>query len=819
MTEKRTGPDVSQMEVYVAAGFKLIPLHKWDSRSTHKGKQRDDGKRPLHSDWVKRPYASKGVIEEFVVKKGHNAGVRLTASQLVVDVDPRNFPLENPDGPKDGPRRDAFAELCRDVGLKPDDFPRVETGSGGLHVYMAKPADVSVLDSLEKYPGVEFKTKGRQVVSAGSRHPNGRWYEWDPLAPSISEGLPPVPERLLTVIRRPARSASTAAGGGEYDQEQIAKMLDALDPGDFRDQSDWMTLMMACHHASGGAARDEFIEWSTRDPKYQDDGWIIGRRWDSLHRKLEGPAVTYRTLHKALRDRGKEQSIPHVTAAQDFDDDFTLEGGGQLVLGDDSAEATDEWTPEHELVGPLTGMNQRFWAVNDGGSFRIMEEQFDPELQRKVWVSYKMQDFQAYLANRKVEKPGVDKKGKPTTEVVPITKAWLEWGNRRTARGIVFDPERDHPGWLNLWTGWGVEPKPGDWSLTQELIRDVLCDRDDASADFVMKWMAYLVQKPWLQPEVALCFNGLKGTGKGTLGRALVALAGRHGMQVSSAEHLTGRFNSHLRDLLVLFGDEAVKPGDKASASVMKALITESDMAYEAKGKDIKRGINRVHVVLASNDDWFVDAGMDGERRYFVARVNESRRGDEAFFDALNDQLYKQGGLAAMLHDLQLYDLGRWAPRGRIPQTAALADQKLRNLPPVGSWWMDQLESETPCVKPPGGEDWSKGPIKLFYAEVQEHFRQWCDARRINFSNSNRGNERHFAAELRKYCPEVKTEAKAKVPEDHIIMSSTGWGGTNEGRARAYEFPSLQECRASFERMVGYPVFAERTAEPDPLDL
>ena len=117
----------------------------------------------------------------------------------------------------------------------------------------------------------------------------------------------------------------------------------------------------------------------------------------------------------------------------------------------------------------------------------------------------------------------------------------------------------DHnAGKLNLWRGWAVDPKPGDWSLMEELIGDVLCDGDAASEAYVRRWIAYMLQKPWETPEAAIAFRGTEGTGKGTLGRALMQIAGPHGLTVSSRAQFAGRFNSHLRNCVFLFADEAV---------------------------------------------------------------------------------------------------------------------------------------------------------------------------------------------------------------------------------------------------------------------
>ena len=127
----------------------------------------------------------------------------------MIDVDPRNG----------GDR--GFQKLCFNLGLDPDEWPRVITGSGGWHCYMSKPADVLICDTIDNddYKGVEFKSAGRQVVAAGSRHPDGGYYRWSEDHPSLADGLPEIPTVLLKAITRPAREA--VEGGGQMDQTQV----------------------------------------------------------------------------------------------------------------------------------------------------------------------------------------------------------------------------------------------------------------------------------------------------------------------------------------------------------------------------------------------------------------------------------------------------------------------------------------------------------------------------------------------------------------------------------------------------------------------
>lgn len=284
----------------------IIPLHTPFATSPRKGKKHADGKRPLHGRWQSKPYNSKKVLREY--GGTNNLGIRLTPSQLVIDIDPRH-------GGDKGLRK-----LKKFLGDDLTGFPTVITGSGGLHIFMAKPQGVAVLDSVEQFPGVEFKSAGRQVVAAGSIHPDtGKRYKHDDFTPGF-DPLPRAPKALLKLIKRPPPPANQGEGG-EVTPETLETWLAVLNPENYPDNETWFPFMAACHHATGGEGREEFIEWSTGDPQYADDRYMIGRRWDSLSATRDGAVVTKATLFKALKEAGHADMIPADNAAELFEDE------------------------------------------------------------------------------------------------------------------------------------------------------------------------------------------------------------------------------------------------------------------------------------------------------------------------------------------------------------------------------------------------------------------------------------------------------------------------------------------------------------------
>jgi hypothetical protein len=275
---------------------------------------------------------------------------------------------------------------------------------------------------------------------------------------------------------------------------------------------------------------------------------------------------------------------------------------------------------------------------------------------------------------------------------VDVGSWWLHHAQRQQYPGIIFKPNGEHiiNGKLNLWRGWGVTPRRGDWGLLREHIYEVLAARDDDVDAYTINWLAWAVQHADEQAEVALVFKGDRGTGRGTLGKVMCKLFGQHARHISSPAHLTGRFNAHLRQCSFLFADEAYAPDDKSAEGALKRLITEPTLIIEPKGRDVMEEPNRLHVMMASNEDWVVPAGAY-ERRYQTQAVANIYRQDPTWFGPIYKQL-RAGGYEGMLLDLLERNLGDWHPRN-IVRTAALAEQQEQSLSALDTWWLELLQT------------------------------------------------------------------------------------------------------------------------------
>ena len=428
---------------------------------------------------------------------------------------------------------------------------------------------------------------------------------------------------------------------------------------------------------------DYYLDWVIVGLTIQRLGW--GERGKALFHKLSALSTKYDASGADAKWNDLDKEAPHERPA-------TLRGLFNKALAE-GWRAT--WDSKKAICRfkcdvALREMNARHFIITLAGKTLIGELGRDELGYAGGLMLSTAHDFKLRYENRSISVIGADGRVKPTQ----LSGYWLKHWNRRQYSGATIAPgkPRDLPdGRLNLWSGYGVEPRQGEWTLMKRHIYGVLAKGEREAAIYLFRWGAWVLQHPGERAEVALVLRGGKGCGKGTFLNALLRCFGIHAQYISRAEHLVGRFNAHFRNCLFLFVDEGYWAGDKQNEGALKALITEPAISIEGKGTNLEQWPNRISVAMASNEKWVVPAGA-GERRYAVFDCDDryvmgqcSNDERKAYFEALHHEM-QHGGLEAMLFELLSMPLGGWHPR-EVYETKALQDQKGESLSPLQEWW------------------------------------------------------------------------------------------------------------------------------------
>lgn len=452
---------------------------------------------------------------------------------------------------------------------------------------------------------------------------------------------------------------------------------------------------------------------------------------------------------------------------------------------------------EFAIEPRLLELNEKHAVIEShGGRCRVLEDSLN-DSERKDITLQSFEDFKNRYQNRKVSF-GYDDKGRLVEK--PLGTWWLDHPARRQYHSIAFAPgAQDVPGVYNLWRGFAFKPEAGDKHLRYlDHIKENICGNSEEVLAYLLGWMARAIQKPNTAGEVAIVLRGAKGTGKTIFADIFGRLFGRHYWPVADAKYIVGNFNAHLRDCVVLFGDEAFWAGDRKHESVLKALITSRTLVIESKGVDAETAHNNVHLIMASNSDWVVPASYD-ERRFLVLDVAKTRQGNNSYFQSIMKEM-EDGGFANLLHMLQTMDISNFDVRA-VPNTEALQDQKLHSMEPHEEWWYGKLRDGH--LKP-AHQGWTS-PIPKD-AMIEDYL---IYAQRI--SASRRTSATRLSRFFTKCCTGVKQFSapfRGRDAQGNPQIGTTVW----------WEFPTLELCRAEFEKYVGgLPIeWPEIDVRPEP---
>jgi hypothetical protein len=560
--------------------------------------------------------------------------VRLRDDMLVIDVDPRNFPVG----------ANTFEALMRHANVSASNWPIVNTGGGGWHYYLQKPTDVEVVNSLPDFPGVEFKSVGRQVLAAGSVHPDTRKrysIEPHPLFEGF-QGTMPVPRDLLAMIMRKQSARSIEAGqpararveAGQHTPEEITQLLNGLDVVRYRGQFEsWFRVMAAAHAGSNGAAREEFIAWCIGDPEYANDDEKIGGLWDGLDAERAN-GITIRTLYWELKNAGRQDLVD------------------QLAKPEDDGGALADW----------------------------------------VWVA----DASAFIRRSDTKKFNKDQFKSMYADLYPegdiLNAVWKGKTAVERFEGVIYLPQGatvvDQKKY-NLWRPSGVEAREGDVSWFEEHL--TLMFPEETERNFVLDYLALLVQRPAEKIKFALLIQGAQGTGKSAIGGLMRRIIGDRNVVLPRNDEVTRNFSGWQEGKQLAIIEELMAIGRLEVSNRLKPVITEPFLRIEEKYMTAYTIPNYLNLLCFTNhrDALPIEAG---DRRWLVI-FSPAKPQAQEYYDRLFEKIESAVGAAAVKYYLAQRRVAL-SPNGRAPETLAKAEMRGYSLNEIADWLRVRFEDQ-----------------------------------------------------------------------------------------------------------------------------
>jgi hypothetical protein len=228
---------------------------------------------------------------------------------------------------------------------------------------------------------------------------------------------------------------------------------------------------------------------------------------------------------------------------------------------------------------------------------------------------------------------------------------WINDENIKIYRSMVFIPndyEHEKEDY-NTWRGFENEKvkMPDDIEINNSYISRFneflhnLCNGEVASINYVVAWMANIVQNPSDRACVCLVLYSLEeGAGKNMIIKTLEKCLGSTYVNYITdvANQLFGKHSAAEMNKLLVVMNEVKGKDTYTNTDLFKTRITDDKREVELKGKDTMQMNNYASYIINTNNLNMVNAG-EKDRRFCVIDCNNPKINDKKYFKAYEKEI------------------------------------------------------------------------------------------------------------------------------------------------------------------------------------
>jgi hypothetical protein len=319
---------------------------------------------------------------------------------------------------------------------------------------------------------------------------------------------------------------------------------------------------------------------------------------------------------------------------------------------------------ETERKSAMKMLDEKYTVICIGGKTTVYNKDRDDNKMMSV------RDARDYFANKTYTVKRVGGKN-DIIEERQVFDDWFAAPETKRYESLTFDPEApfgDCKNEWNTWRGWKYTPAAGDCSLYLEHIKENICDGDADINEYILDFLAQMIQNPKKKIFHSLAIKGQKGTGRSVFVQIFMELFGDAAVEISDSDVLTNQFNGILANRILIYGDEAFWSGDRKNRGKLKNLISSPVMRITYKSKDTITMPNYLRFIFTTNEDWAAPVEK-GERRWVTLRCGNGKIRNSAYFKEMLKQM-EQGGYAALMKLFIERDISKrdWS---NVPMTEA----------------------------------------------------------------------------------------------------------------------------------------------------
>jgi hypothetical protein len=471
----------------------------------------------------------------------------------------------------------------------------------------------------------------------------------------------------------------------------------------------------------------------------------------------------------------------------------------------------------------LMGLEENIWLeeLNEKYACVLLSEKYRvailPSQPNEELKFISTEDFKKYLEGDYVPFKRWDKKSDSFITVrKPRADAWLSHPNRLKFEKVEFLPKSlsetapINEKILNKFTGWPRIPlnNPSRCAAFLQYTQHLTGNNSEYS-QWIMTYFANILQSPMDKQRAALVLIGPQNIGKSVYVNYFGKILGRHHLNIADAYKIHGRFNAHLETCLLLHSDEAIYSGDKKHKSIIKDLIANKQLTFEAKYQGIWSAPSYIRLIYTSNDDNAAPVELGDTRHSIFSMKNNPP--SKALVKALYEESMSDGP-AALMHYLLNYQCDASILLNSLNNKTKV-EAVMSSLDTVDEYWLNKLNEG---ILLPFYLRWAQGTKK---DTLDEKFSQLWPSQISKYALY--ADYQHYSLSMRVTRPQSPFAFLRKlgnwtniILDIHTLSYTNPFSGDlskpswvrelNSGQHPSIiNLPSLTKCREAFSKYTG----------------
>lgn len=301
----------------------------------------------------------------------------------------------------------------------------------------------------------------------------------------------------------------------------------------------------------------------------------------------------------------------------------------------------------------------------------------------------------------------------------------------------------------NLWKPFPILKVPLDPNATTSKITDFITTLLGNCAEYVLNWLAHVVQRPERKTEVCILLYGSQGCGKSTIGEYILRkIIGLDKIIITSkTDKMFGRFVNTQGKLLAVLNEASGKDTFNI-CDVLKDAITCSMTEQEKKGIDAVSVIDYTNYIFTTNNINSVKIPED-DRRFMPIEINEELKNNKSYFNELYADLDNDIIMRKFYEELKKRDLSNVNLVADRPMTELRLDMMNMNrncIKQFIDYWREKVMTKM-------SEDGNFMEKKMYGSKLYECFNHFWNIE--GRKAENKPNYTKFGTEIKQFKKDV----------------------------------------------------------------